>query len=59
LIRVVLARAISAREDLQPSTTALSLRLPMGFLEAIKIAAHKRDVPFQSLIEMWLSEKVG
>ncbi|HME84961.1 MAG TPA: BrnA antitoxin family protein [Roseiarcus sp.] len=45
--------------DLQPSTTAISLRLPVSLLEEIKIAAHKRDVPYQSLIKMWLSEKVG
>jgi predicted DNA binding CopG/RHH family protein len=45
--------------NLQPSTTAISLRLPVSLLEEIKIAAHKRDVPYQSLIKMWLSEKVG
>jgi predicted DNA binding CopG/RHH family protein len=45
--------------NLQPSTTAISLRLPVSLLEQIKIAAHKRDVPYQSLIKMWLSEKVG
>jgi predicted DNA binding CopG/RHH family protein len=45
--------------NLQPSTTAISLRLPVSLLEQIKIAAHKRDVPYQSLIKMWLDEKVG
>ncbi len=45
--------------NLQPSTTAISLRLPVSLLEEIKIAAHKRDVPYQSLIKMWLGEKVG
>ena len=45
--------------NLQPSTTAISLRLPVSLLDEIKIAAHKRDVPYQSLIKMWLSEKVG
>jgi CopG antitoxin of type II toxin-antitoxin system len=30
-----------------------------GLLEQIKIAANKRDVPYQSLIKMWLAEKVG
>jgi predicted DNA binding CopG/RHH family protein len=45
--------------NLMPSTTAISLRLPVSLLEQIKIAAHKRDVPYQSLIKMWLSEKVG
>jgi predicted DNA binding CopG/RHH family protein len=45
--------------NLQPSTTAISLRLPVSLLDQIKIAAHKRDVPYQSLIKMWLAEKVG
>lgn len=45
--------------NLLPSTTAISLRLPVSLLEQIKIAAHKRDVPYQSLIKMWLAEKVG
>jgi CopG antitoxin of type II toxin-antitoxin system len=45
--------------NLQPSTTAISLRLPISLLEEIKLAAHKRDVPYQSLIKIWLSEKVG
>ena len=45
--------------NLQPSTTAISLRLPVSLLEDIKLAAHKRDVPYQSLIKMWLAEKVG
>jgi len=45
--------------NLQPSTTAISLRLPVSLLEQIKIAAYKRDVPYQSLIKMWLAEKVG
>ena len=45
--------------NLKPSTTAISLRLPVGLLERIKVAANKRDVPYQSLIKTWLSEKVG
>jgi len=40
------------------STTAISLRLPQGLLDRIKLAANRRDVPYQSLIKMWLSEKV-
>ncbi|WP_298256267.1 BrnA antitoxin family protein [Bradyrhizobium sp.] len=44
--------------NLKPSTTAISIRLPLGLLEQIKIAANKRDVPYQSLIKMWLAEKV-
>lgn len=45
--------------NLKPSTTAISLRLPVSLLEQIKIAANKRDLPYQSLIKMWLAEKVG
>jgi predicted DNA binding CopG/RHH family protein len=45
--------------NLKPSTTAISIRLPVSLLEQIKIAANKRDVPYQSLIKMWLAEKVG
>ncbi|MGN6409893.1 MAG: type II toxin-antitoxin system BrnA family antitoxin [Nitrobacter sp.] len=45
--------------NLKPSTTAISLRLPVSLLDQIKIAANKRDVPYQSLIKMWLAEKVG
>jgi predicted DNA binding CopG/RHH family protein len=43
---------------LKPSTTAISLRLPVPLLERIKIAANKRDMPYQSLIKAWLAEKV-
>jgi len=54
------ARAERVRlPNLQPSTTSISLRLPVSLLERIKVAAHKRDVPYQSLIKMWLAEKAG
>ena len=43
--------------NLKPSTTAISLRLPAGLLERIKVAANKRDMPYQSLIKAWLAEK--
>lgn len=43
--------------NLKPSTQAISLRLPLSLLEQIKIEAHKRDVPYQSLIKVWLAEK--
>jgi predicted DNA binding CopG/RHH family protein len=44
--------------NLRPSITAISLRLPLPLLERIKVAANKRDVPYQSLIKTWLAEKV-
>ena len=43
--------------NLKPSTQSISLRLPVSLLERIKMAANKRDVPYQSLIKTWLSEK--
>ena len=44
--------------NLKPTSTAISLRLPNGLLERVKIAANKRDVPYQSLIKTWLAEKL-
>lgn len=44
--------------NLKPSSTSISLRLPNGLLERIKVAANKRDVPYQSLIKTWLAEKL-
>lgn len=53
-------RAESVRlPNLKPSTTSISLRLPVTLLERIKVAANKRDVPYQSLIKTWLAEKSG
>lgn len=45
--------------NLKPSTTSISLRLPVSLLDQIKVAANKRDIPYQSLIKAWLAEKVG
>ena len=42
---------------LKSSTQAISLRLPVSLLETIKVEAHRRDVPYQSLIKVWLAEK--
>jgi predicted DNA binding CopG/RHH family protein len=50
--------AKGAVPNLKLSTTAISLRLPQGLLDRIKIAANKRDVRYQSLIEVWLAEKL-
>ncbi len=44
--------------NLKPSTKSISLRLPEALLEQIKITANKKDVPYQSLIKIWLAEKV-
>jgi predicted DNA binding CopG/RHH family protein len=44
--------------NLKLSTTSISLRLTQSMLDRIKIAANKRDVPYQSLIKVWLDEKL-
>ena len=44
--------------NLKPSTKTISLRLPKHLLDSIKAAANARDVPYQSLIKVWLQEKL-
>ena len=46
-----------AMPNLKTTSTAISIRLPVTLLDRIKIAANKRDVPYQSLIKVWLAEK--
>ena len=43
---------------LKPSTTTISLRIPSSLLNELKIVANKRDVPYQSLIKIFLKERV-
>ena len=44
--------------NLKPTTKTISLRLPQHLLDSIKSAANSRDVPYQSLIKVWLQEKL-
>lgn len=44
--------------SLKPSLKSISIRLPEGMIEQLKVLANKRDVPYQSLVKMYLSEKV-
>ena len=44
--------------NLRPSTKSISLRLPESMLAELKLLAHKRDVPYQSLIKMFLRERI-
>ena len=43
---------------LKPSTRTVSIRLPESLIAALKTLANKKDVPYQSLIKMFLAEKV-
>ena len=44
--------------NLKPTTKTISLRLPQHLLDSIKSAANSRDVPYQSIIKVWLQEKL-
>ncbi|AWW45622.1 BrnA antitoxin family protein [Polynucleobacter paneuropaeus] len=44
--------------NLKPTTASISLRLSQSFLEGIKLQANKMDVPYQSLMKVWLAEKL-
>lgn len=45
--------------NLKPSSRSISIRLPESLLNDLKILANKKDVPYQSLMKILLSEKIG
>ena len=45
--------------NIKPSLRTISLRLPELMLEELKLIANKRDVPYQSLIKIFLSERLS
>jgi predicted DNA binding CopG/RHH family protein len=45
--------------NLKPSTKTISLRLPEHILDEIKMLARKRDVPYQSLIKIFLKDRLN
>lgn len=45
--------------NLKPSTETISLRLPAALLAELKALANKRDVPYQSLLKVFLAERVA
>ena len=44
--------------NLKSSTRTVSIRLPESLIAALKALANKKDVPYQSLVKIFLSEKV-
>jgi predicted DNA binding CopG/RHH family protein len=44
--------------QLKPSTRTISLRLPETMLDELRVIANKRDVPYQSLIKVFLKERI-
>lgn len=45
--------------NLRPSTTAISVRLPDTLLTELKLLANERDVPYQSLLKIFLADRVS
>lgn len=45
--------------NLKPSTTTISLRLPEMLLAELRSLANERDVPYQSLLKVYLAERVA
>ncbi len=50
--------ALATFPNLKPSTKKISIRLPEWLLERLKQLANKRDVPYQSLMKIFLAERV-
>ena len=44
--------------NLEPSVKTISIRIPESLLASLKMLAHKRDVPYQSLVKIILAERV-
>ena len=51
--------SLASFPNLKPSTETISLRLPATLLNEIKTIAHKKDVPYQSLIKFMLAQEVN
>ncbi len=45
--------------SLRPTLRTISLRLPAGMIEDLKILAHQRDVAYQSLLKVFLAERIA
>ena len=44
--------------NLRPTTRTISIRLPESMIERLKVLANKRDVPYQSLLKMFVADKI-
>ena len=44
---------------LKPALRTISLRLPVAMIEDLKILANQRDVPYQSLLKVFLAERIA
>ena len=44
--------------NLKPSTRTISIRLPESMLDDLKMLANKKDIPYQSLLKVFLAERI-
>ena len=44
--------------NLRPTTRTISIRLPESMIEKLKVLANKRDIPYQSLLKMFVADKI-
>lgn len=44
--------------NLKPSMRTISVRLPVPMINRLKLLANRRDVPYQSLLKMFLAERL-
>ncbi len=44
--------------NLKPTLRTISVRLPVAMIEDLKVLANRRDVPYQSLLKMFLAERL-
>ncbi|WP_321476465.1 BrnA antitoxin family protein [uncultured Paludibaculum sp.] len=44
--------------NLKPSLRTISIRLPVSMIEDLKVLANQRDVPYQSLLKVFLAERL-
>ena len=51
--------AVVSMPNLKPSTETISLRLPAPLLSDLKALANKRDVPYQSLLKVFVADRVA
>ena len=45
--------------QLKPAVRTISLRLPVSMIEDLKVLANRRDVPYQSLLKVFLAERLA
>ncbi|NNN04999.1 MAG: hypothetical protein HKL90_03775 [Elusimicrobia bacterium] len=45
--------------NLRPTLKSISLRLPKSMIDELRVLANKRDVPYQSLLKMFLAERIA